>query len=223
VLRWPGRQYLYDAAGEERPAWHLTRGKRAWGQRQLWDGRRRCWRTGGVLANRAGHASSVRPLWLVVARRGYGESPWYLLTTVPADTLAQAWTVVHAHAQRWTIELSWRYGQAELALESPRLWTLERREKLLLLARLAYAFLLTLCVAPAAAAGPGHPALALPPHGQAEPDRSDSALPLALRAQPPVGGLSDTALDYPLRKLGMTHVDPGAPGRLLTPVDGPRQ
>jgi hypothetical protein len=148
VLRWPGRHYLYDAAGQERPAWQLARGKRAWGQRQLWDGRRRCWRTVGVLAVRAGHASSAGPLWLVVARRGHGESPWYLLTTEPADTLEQAWAVVYAYAQRWTIELSWRYGKAELALESPRLWTLERREKLLLLASLAYAFLLALCVAP---------------------------------------------------------------------------
>jgi hypothetical protein len=81
----------------------------------------------------------------VVARRGGGESPWYLLTTEPAATPEQAWAVVLAYAARWTIELSWRYGKAELALESPRLWTLERREKLLLLAGLAYAFLLSLC------------------------------------------------------------------------------
>ena len=52
---------------------------------------------------------------------------------------------MQAYAQRWTIELSWRYSKAELALESPRLWTHARREKLLLLASLAYAFLRALC------------------------------------------------------------------------------
>jgi hypothetical protein len=35
----------------------------------------------------------------------------------------------------------WRYGKSELAMESPRVWTWERRKKLLLLASLAYAFL----------------------------------------------------------------------------------
>lgn len=40
--------------------------------------------------------------------------------------------------------MSWRYGKNELAMESPRLWTWERRLKLLLLATLAYAFLLSL-------------------------------------------------------------------------------
>jgi hypothetical protein len=145
VVRWPARYQLYGPDGQERPAWHLTRGKRAWGQRRLWDGRRRCWRTVGVLAVPVQHPSSARPLWLVVARRGAGESPWYLLTSEPAATLAQAWAVVGAYAHRWTIAQVWRAGKAEFALESPRLWTAERRQKLLLLATLAYAFLLSLC------------------------------------------------------------------------------
>jgi hypothetical protein len=52
------------------------------------------------------------------------------------------------YKRRWQIEMSWRYGKSELALESPRLWNWERRQKLLLLATLAYAFLLSL-LAPA--------------------------------------------------------------------------
>jgi hypothetical protein len=38
----------------------------------------------------------------------------------------------------------WRYGKSELAMESVRVWTWERRKKLLLLAALAYAFLVSL-------------------------------------------------------------------------------
>jgi hypothetical protein len=150
VLRWPARYHLYGPDGAEAKAWHLTRGKRAWGHGQLWDGRRRCWRAVGVLAVPVRQPSSAQPLWLVVARRGEGESPWYLLTTEPVHTFDDAWAVVTAYAHRWQIEGTWRFGKAELALESPRLWTQERRQKLLLLATLAYAFLLSLC-APALA------------------------------------------------------------------------
>ena len=41
-------------------------------------------------------------------------------------------------------KITYRYSKTELAMESPRLWCWERRLKLLLLATLAYAFLLPL-------------------------------------------------------------------------------
>lgn len=80
----------------------------------------------------------------MVARRGQGQEPWYLLTSEPVETAADAWRVVYAYARRWQIEVSWRYGKSELAMESPRLWSWERRQELLLLATLACAFLLSL-------------------------------------------------------------------------------
>ncbi|MFL5705293.1 MAG: hypothetical protein ACJ8AG_21030 [Ktedonobacteraceae bacterium] len=43
-----------------------------------------------------------------------------------------------------TIELSFRYAKCELALECPRLWSLEARLKLLGMVMLVYAFLLSL-------------------------------------------------------------------------------
>ena len=52
-----------------------------------------------------------------------------------------------AYARRWQIEMAFRLGKSELAMESPRLWSWERRVKLLLLllmVTLAYAFLLSL-------------------------------------------------------------------------------
>ena len=42
VLRWPGRYKLLTAAGEERKAWQIARGKRSWAHRRLWHARRHC-------------------------------------------------------------------------------------------------------------------------------------------------------------------------------------
>ncbi|HEY3477227.1 MAG TPA: hypothetical protein VGK56_21605, partial [Anaerolineales bacterium] len=83
-------------------------------------------------------------LFLVVSRPGYGRKPWYLLTTAPVQTPEQAWQIVFAYARRWQIELSLRFTKSELAFESPRLQRWESRMKFLLIASLAYAFLLSL-------------------------------------------------------------------------------
>jgi hypothetical protein len=147
VLRWPGRYKLGDAQGRERKAWEIARGQRSWEHRLLWDARHHCERRTGILALPVRSPEpdlADCPLWLVVARRGRGQEPWYLLTTEPVHTAEDAWRVVFAYARRWQIEMAWRYGKSELAMESPRLWTWERRQKLLLLATVAYAFLLSL-------------------------------------------------------------------------------
>lgn len=146
VLRWPGR---YNRLGP-RTGWHpakageLARGQRSWDHRLLWDARRHCERRTGVLAVpvwRPDDSTHARPRWLVVARRGRGQEPWYLLTSEPVHTAEQAGQVVFASARRGPSAMSWRSGKSELAMESPRLWSGERRLKLLLLATLAYAFL----------------------------------------------------------------------------------
>lgn len=59
-------------------------------------------------------------------------------------TADDAWRVVFVYLRRWQVETTWRYGKSALAMESPRVWTWERREKLLLMAPLVYAFLLSL-------------------------------------------------------------------------------
>jgi hypothetical protein len=143
ILRWPKQYLLRDQSGNKRQAWQITRGKRSWAQRQVWDGRRHQWYQAGVLAVPVRHPEYQHPLWLVVSRPGKGRLPWYLLTTDPILTEDDAWRVVFAYARRWQIEMTWRYCKSELALESPRLWTWDTRLKLLLMASLAYAFLLT--------------------------------------------------------------------------------
>jgi hypothetical protein len=144
VVRWPGRYKLCDATGEERKAWQIARGKRSWEHRLVWDARRHCERRTGVVAFPVTYPAAAQPLWLVVARQGQGREPWYLLTTEPVYGAADAWRIVFIYLRRWQVETTWRYGKSELAMESPRVWTWERREKLLLMATLVYAFLLSL-------------------------------------------------------------------------------
>lgn len=144
MQRWPKGWHLKNVAGQEQPAWQITRGRRAWDTQYLRDPRRSELQKVSVLAAQVWHPDYDTPLWLVVARSPGRPEPWYWLTNEPIETTADAWRIVRAYARRWQIEMSFRYGKSELAMESPRLWTWERRLKLLLLATLAYAFLLSL-------------------------------------------------------------------------------
>jgi hypothetical protein len=144
VLRWKKRQKLLDTWGEARAAWEITRGKRSWEYRWLRDTHTGERHKVGVIALCVTHPTHPQPLWLVVARPGRHYEPWYLLTSDPIRTAVDAWGVVLAYARRWQIECAWRYSKSELAMESPRVWTWERREKLLLMVTLVYAFLLSL-------------------------------------------------------------------------------
>lgn len=160
VVRWPKGNHRVGLTPEEgpdekgkRPAWQISRGKRSVDPRYLRDTRRNEMRKVGIVFFRVAHPrqSAKRDplpqgdLWLVVVRGGVpGQEPWYLLTTEPVRTAEDAWKVVMAYARRWQIEMSFRYNKSELAMESPRLWSWQRRVKLLLMVTLAYAFLLSL-------------------------------------------------------------------------------
>jgi len=145
LIRWPKRYQLLDGMGQERPAWQMFRGQRPWDERIAWDTRQRRFRRIGVLAALVAHPQEPnQALWLVCARPGDGQEPWYLLTSEPVTNVDEAWTLVLAYARRWQIEMAFRFNKSELAMESPRLWTWERREKLLLVVTLCYAFLLSL-------------------------------------------------------------------------------
>ncbi|HZI77852.1 MAG TPA: transposase [Gemmatimonadales bacterium] len=144
VLRWPKHYKLLSQEGTVKAAWQIARGQRSWDTRLLWDAKKRCLAPVGVLAMGVQHPEEPGPLSLVVARRGRGQEPWYLLTSEPITNVEEAWQIVLSYARRYQIEMAFRFGKSELAMESPRLWTWERRVKLLLLVTLAYAFLLSL-------------------------------------------------------------------------------
>lgn len=88
------------------------------------------------------HPRSEEPLYLVRARVKKGIL--YLITNDPVRTEEQAWEVFFTYRWRWQIELYFRYNTCELALECPRLWSLEARLKLLGMVMLVSAFLLSL-------------------------------------------------------------------------------
>lgn len=145
VLRWRKQYQLRGPHNEELPAWQLSRGQRSWGEYELWDGRRQCWRKVGVLAVAVRHPSRPgRGLWLVVSRPRGGLQPWYLLTNEPVSSADDAWRVVLAYGRRWQIEMEWRYCKSELGFESVRVVSWETRVKLLLIASVAYSYLLSL-------------------------------------------------------------------------------
>lgn len=144
VLGWPAKQYLRDAQGRLRKPWQMACGKRARSQRWIWDARRHRWQLIGVLVFPVEHPELPgHRLWLVISRPGKGHKPWYLLTSEAVENDEEAWRVVFHYSRRWQLEMSWRYLKSELGLECPRVRTFEVREKLLLMAALAYGFLLT--------------------------------------------------------------------------------
>ncbi|HET9326604.1 MAG TPA: transposase [Candidatus Eisenbacteria bacterium] len=144
VVRWKKGNKLLDNWGEEHKASAIGRGKRSQSYRYLRDTRTKELIKVGVVVIPVTLLDHPQPLWLVIARLGKGREPWYLLTADPISALADAWALVLAYARRWQIEMVWRYSKSELAMESPRVWAWDVRKKLLLLATLAYAFLLHL-------------------------------------------------------------------------------
>lgn len=105
VLRWPKNYYLLDELGQLRKPGQISKGKRSWDHRLLWDAGRRCERQTSIVAFPVFDPTHHQPLWLVFARRK-NESHWYLLTSEPAHTLQLAWQIVLAYARRWQVEMA---------------------------------------------------------------------------------------------------------------------
>jgi len=144
VLRWRKDYQLLDAQGNKRKAWHIARGKRGSPAHLIWDSRHARWVQASVLVLSVRHPDHPDVALSLVVCRSAGRLPWYLLTNEAVTTEEEAWQVVFAYARSFQIEQTWRYDKSELAFQSPRLWHWQEREKLLLMATLAYAFLLTL-------------------------------------------------------------------------------
>ena len=144
VLSFRKDYQLLDAQGNKRKAWHIARGKRGSGERLIWDSRRSRWVQASVLVLPVRHPDHPDIALSLVVCRSAGRLPWYLVTNEVVTNEEEAWQVVFAYVRRWHIEQTWRYDKSELAFQSPRLWHWQEREKLLLMATLAYAFLLTL-------------------------------------------------------------------------------
>lgn len=142
VIRWVKKHVFFTAAGEEKKLWQIGQGKKYLAHKEIRDPM-----TGEKMPcdlwwTQVRHPSSAEQLSLVRARVKKGVM--YLITNDPVKTEEQAWEVFFTYRRRWQIEMSFRYAKCELALECPRLWSLEARLKLLGMVMLVYAFLLSL-------------------------------------------------------------------------------
>ena len=88
--RWNKNYHLIGSDGRKHEVWKVSRGKRSWEYRMIWDARRRCQRKTGVIAPPIHLPDDDHQLFLVVSRPGYGRKPWYLIITEPVYTAEQA-------------------------------------------------------------------------------------------------------------------------------------
>jgi hypothetical protein len=144
VLRWKKGYKLVGQDGQAKLAWQFFRGKRAMDHKEIWDARRRCKRTVGILFTQVTLPGHDHPLWLVTSRPGSPRKPWFLLTNIPITCAEDAWHVLFLYSRRWQVEMALRFEKCELGFESPRLHKWEPRFKFLQIASLAHAFLLLL-------------------------------------------------------------------------------
>lgn len=145
VVRWQKNYKLIAPDGRSLKAWQCSRGKRSRDHRLIYDTRRRCERKTGIVFFSV-HLPDLPddPMTLIVSRPGQGRQPWYLITNELVNTPEDAWRIVLAYNRRWQVEMSIRFSKSELAFESPRLLSWERRAKLLAVATLVQAFLFAL-------------------------------------------------------------------------------
>ena len=142
VIRWKKGHVFVDVEGREKKLWQIGFGKKYRTQKLL-----RKSGTGMKIPvalwwSPIRHEATAEQLYLLRAR--VKNKVWYLVTNERIRTEEDAWEIFFCYKRRWQIELSFRYGKCELAMESPRVWSMENRLKFLSLVVLTYAFLLFL-------------------------------------------------------------------------------
>jgi hypothetical protein len=142
VIRWKKGHFFFNAAGEKRKLWQIGKGKKYLSHKQIWDTHTGEKMPCDIWWAPIWHEQYAYQLYLVRVR--VKNKIWYLITNEKIKTSEQAWEIVFAYRRRWQIELSFRYGKSELAMECPRLYLMENRLKLLGIVTLVYAFLLHL-------------------------------------------------------------------------------
>jgi hypothetical protein len=140
AIRWKKGHNFFDAAGVKKKLWEIGRGKKYRAHKEIYD-----LYTGEKMPcdlwwAPIRHEDYTQPLYLVKVRVKKGVM--YIVTNMSVRTEEQAWEIVFAYRRRWQIELAFRYNKSELALESPRVYRMEDRLKLLGIVTLVYAFLL---------------------------------------------------------------------------------
>ena len=137
VIRWKKGPLFFDAKGDEKQVWQIGRGKQYGAPTPIHD-------------VQPGEKMPCAIWWAPIRQAAYAYQLYlvprsrqeYWVTNEQVRTEEPAWEIVFASKRRWQIELSFRSGNCELAMESPRRWAFENRLKRLGMVTLVSAFLL---------------------------------------------------------------------------------
>jgi hypothetical protein len=142
IIRWIKKHLFYDQEGREKKLWAIGQGKKYLAHKMVHDVKSGLKVTCDLWWAPVRHPKYDALLYLVRVRMQGKIS--YLITNEPVQTEEQAWEIFFSYKRRWQIETSFRYAKCELAMESPRVWSVENRLKMLGIVLLVYAFLLDL-------------------------------------------------------------------------------
>jgi Transposase DDE domain len=142
VIRWIKKHVFITVLGQEKKLWQILLGKKYRSHKLVRDSHTGEKMPADLIWTPVRHANYAFQLYLVKVR--VKKQIWYLITNEPIKTDEDAWSIFFSYKRRWQIETSFRYEKSELGVESPRIWSLENRLKLLGMVSLVYAFLLHL-------------------------------------------------------------------------------
>ena len=143
ILRWDKRFNLCDELGKIQNAGKHALNLPVAASRLIEDKERKKVRKVTIAYLKVTLPKHSTPLTLIVCRDAKkSQEPMFLLTNCEVKTKTQVWKVLFSYMRRWAIEQTFRFNKSELALESPRLWFWENRQKLMGIVSLVYDFLL---------------------------------------------------------------------------------
>jgi hypothetical protein len=142
IIRWIKTHLFADHEGKAKHLWQIGHGKKYLAHKLVRDAQSGLQVTCDLWWGAVRHPHYQGQLFVVRVRMQGKLS--YLITNERVTSQEQAWAIFFSYKRRWQIETSFRYAKCELAMESPRLWSLENRLKMLGIVLLVYAFLLFL-------------------------------------------------------------------------------
>jgi hypothetical protein len=142
IIRWIKTHLFSDHEGKAKHLWQIGHGKKYLAHKLVRDAQSGLQVTCDLWWGAVRHPAYQGQLFVVRVRMQGKLS--YLITNERVTSQEQAWAIFFSYKRRWQIETSFRYAKCELAMESPRLWSLENRLKMLSIVLLVYAFLLFL-------------------------------------------------------------------------------
>ena len=144
LIRWKSNHLFLNEQGQLKKIHNIARSYKAKSWKQVKDKERKKLKTISIAWAAVKHPEFLdNQLYLVIIRdKNYGNSPIYLLTSLPILNIEDAWEMCFSYIHRWEVEQSFRCCKSELGMESPRLWFFQRTLKLLAMVSLVYDFLL---------------------------------------------------------------------------------